>query len=302
MRVALFVCALSLASAIVQSDVRAQEGSLGPEKKQSQDGGDFAAKKKAKMAKMREKTGTNGTASPQAESDAAASWSKALVFLPGNPRVQGSRMDSPEVREAFAALAGGPAIPVAVYMHGCTGIGPLNQKEDATFLAGLGLMVVMPDSFARERPISCSGGRNDYFPGVVKFRREEIIHAARQLNRLPFISRENRVLMGHSEGAVVVLQYPRPNFSIYIASGVQCESGKNQSPPQVPTDKALFVYRASGDSWAARGGSDDNCADAVASHAEGSKSLVLPGNDHWNGGHPDVRGAIKALTEKYFVR
>ncbi len=116
-------------------------------------------------------------------SDIERTWEYAVVALPPFsaevPLV--SRMNNPDVADRLSLLAEGERLPVAVYMHGCTGVVNVEFLES---LAQAGFAVIAPDSFARRyRPLQCdpeakTGGYNVF---VYDFRQAEISFALKQL-------------------------------------------------------------------------------------------------------------------------
>ena len=121
------------------------------------------------------------------ESRVAESWEKAVIYLPGElkPTPRGEiKLDKPT--------------PVALFMHGCAGIG----KDDhawARLLAEKGLLVVMPDSLARtDRQPSCDPAKlkGGLFPPAAAMRLEEISYATGQIRKQSWFDGKNLFLMG----------------------------------------------------------------------------------------------------------
>ena len=137
-------------------------------------------------------------------------WAQAVVAMPAlaADRLLISTMNSPDVAARAALLAAGETLPVALYLHGCTGIGNLEFLRD---LADQGFVVIAPDSFARTyRPLQCdpetqTGGFNVF---VYDFRLAEISFALEQLWSVEWADWDRMVLAG--PGKSVSGPQPRP--------------------------------------------------------------------------------------------
>lgn len=235
----------------------------------------------------------------------APSWDRAEVYLPGRETLHGSRMESPEIQAALAALATeGRKLPVIIHMHGCGGIAP-DTRKDAVYWSHRGYMVVMPASFARSRPASCDSQakKGGLFPEVVVYRQQEIAHAVERLRQLPMVDQRNLFLMGHSEGCVAVALNNNSAFNAYVGSGCQCRSALYPTAGvRIPKDKPFFIYRAANDPWYKAAAGQNNCQPFMEGRPEGSASLILPGDTHWMSDEPTIRAAIQALFDRYTVR
>ena len=147
--------------------------------------------------------------------DVAKSWDEARVYVPGSESYLKSPKDVKLDKPA----------PVVLFMHGCSGIDAA-ESSWAAFIRNKGYVVVLPDSFARDRPKSCDPRtqRGGLFPGFFAFRREEVLYGVAQLQNMPWADKRNLFLMGHSEGGVMAALSNVPGFRGVIVSAWVCTS------------------------------------------------------------------------------
>ena len=152
---------------------------------------------------------------PEAKTDVAVSWQKGIAYVPGKIFTTSPAEISTEQRH-----------PVVLYLHGCSGIGPTDQRW-GSFLKDLGYIVIQPDSLKRDRPRSCDpvAKKARLFNGVHSMRREEVNFAREQIAKSAWADHENVFLMGHSEGGVAVSQTMRGDFRGAVISGWHCGWG-----------------------------------------------------------------------------
>ena len=85
-------------------------------------------------------------------SDIELTWQKALVFIPGDNIYRNNNLSVEQVK--IEQIEFNKKMPLLLYLHGCTGLG------DGVFLrklSSIGLVVIAPDSFARNyRPMQCN--------------------------------------------------------------------------------------------------------------------------------------------------
>ena len=108
-------------------------------------------------------------AAPVHADDAALSWNNAVVYLPKS--AESTTVDRIPTDRKF---------PVAIYMHGCSGLQGGEGGDNARWaklLAEQGLLVVMPDSMTRgDRKPSCDPAthKGGLFPPVYAMRLAEL--------------------------------------------------------------------------------------------------------------------------------
>ncbi len=158
--------------------------------------------------------------------DIERTWSEALVVLPAHPATAApliARMSSEPVKRRFSAIAAQTRLPVAIYLHGCTGVGNLGFLKD---LAATGVVVIAPDSFSRRyRPLQCdpktkTGGRNLF---VYDFRLAELTFALERLEEAPWADLDNLFLIGNSEGGVAAALFRGDVFNARVITQWTCQ-------------------------------------------------------------------------------
>ncbi|MFP6759088.1 MAG: hypothetical protein VCC99_12865 [Alphaproteobacteria bacterium] len=218
---------------------------------------------------------------PGGQSDIERTWSQAVVVLP--PSASGQeppvgRLSSRHIRRATRIFANGPGAPVALYLHGCTGIG--NYMFFDT-LARAGYAVIAPDSFARSyRPLQCdpettTGGKNLF---VYDFRLAELTFALEQIGKLDWVDFDNLFLVGTSEGAVAAALFRAKVFNARVLAQWTCQGAPLvrgiDAPPATPI---LAIVGADDPYYASANTSQQqgDCGTFIAGRP-GSRSLVLP--------------------------
>ena len=158
--------------------------------------------------------------------DIERTWSEAIVALPAesataDPLV--ARLSSASVERRLRVIAARTRLPVAIYLHGCTGVGNLNFLKE---LAATGVVVIAPDSFARRyRPLQCdpktkTGGRNLF---VYDFRLAELTFALERLGEAPWADLNNLFLVGNSEGGVAAALFRGDVFNARVITQWTCQ-------------------------------------------------------------------------------
>ncbi len=209
-----------------------------------------------------------------AETDVRASWTKAVVYLPGTFRpteISKIKLDKP--------------YPVAIYMHGCGGIDSGSDNHDwAILIAKQGLLVIMPDSLARsDRKPSCDPKtrKGGLFPPVHGMRLEEIEFASGEVRKQPWFDGKNLFLMGFSEGAIAAVRTKLDGFRGVIATGWTCTNTKAPAfdgiflPPGTP----LLTINHSDDPWFTAEHLRGTCESKFTGRVD-AQSLTIPGRDH----------------------
>lgn len=158
--------------------------------------------------------------------DIERTWSQAIVVLPAEtataePLV--ARMSSASAERRLRVIAARTRLPVAIYLHGCTGVGNLSFLKE---LAATGVVVIAPDSFARRyRPLQCdpktkTGGRNLF---VYDFRLAELTFALERLGEAPWADLNNLFLVGNSEGGVAAALFRGDVFNARVITQWTCQ-------------------------------------------------------------------------------
>ena len=220
------------------------------------------------------------------------SWDKALVYT---PNAFFSKSTDSKIEEK---------LPVVIYLHGCTGIEPRHDIEWAKFIAGLGFIVVMPDSMARpDRRSNCDpkakSGTNA-FPQANEYRQQEIGYALEHLKNVPWVDNKNIFLMGHSEGGIATARSNYSGFNGIIISGWTCTNPNPQSngifsPKETPALAIAYVD----DAWRKGKPNEGRCADQA-----GGRNIVqldLEGTEHSTFQNKLAQTAVAEFLKKYLI-
>lgn len=213
--------------------------------------------------------------------DVGKSWDNARVYVTSSE----SFLKSPKDVKLDKPM------PVILFMHGCSGI-QAAETGWAPFLRQNGFVVVLPDSFARERPQSCDPrtGRGGLFPGVFRFRADELRYAMAQLQSSPWADSRNIFLMGHSEGGVQVALTPVTGLRGAIVSGWVCTSPSAPNTGlRTALDLPLLVLDHERDPfYAASPGR--RCSEFFGARTK-ARQVTLPGEAH-NTFEPDAQQPV----------
>lgn len=150
-------------------------------------------------------------ASVQLTADTNTAWEKARVYMPHSSQPVG-----------IGELKGARPSAVAIYLHGCDGVSNTNDKlYHPIWLASLGYLVVMPDSYFGQTPGSpnsllCSQDPSipahlRVNPAAEKYIPQRIKDAEYAVSRIqaePAFDGKNLLVFGHSQGAYVLWHYP----------------------------------------------------------------------------------------------
>ncbi len=210
----------------------------------------------------------------EADSDVARTFERALVYLPGSARR--GRLEDADIRAAIER--DGPH-PVVLFMHGCTGLGPVRALAA---LAEAGFLVIAPDSFARRyRPLQCdaktrSGGFNLF---VYDFRQTELGYALHRLRAARWADSRRFFLFGSSEGAVTAALYRGTEFRARVITQWTCHGRPRVQGIDAPLGEPVLAIVAESDSWYVNGPSEGHCGRFLAGRLF-SDSRIIYGVDH----------------------
>ncbi len=229
-----------------------------------------------------------GIAAPARADDTAASWNKAIVYLPKS--TQPTSIDQIPADRKF---------PVAIFMHGCGGLQGGEGGDSgrwARLLSAQGLLVVMPDSMGRgDRKPSCDPAtqKGGLFPPVYAMRLAEIRYAAEQIRVQPWFGGK-LILMGHSEGGMAAARTPLPGFAGIVISGWTCTNAQFKSFDGVfsPPDTPVLAIKYDDDPWYPPGSvARGHCEPKLAGRAN-SSAILLPGRGHGTYDNETARNAV----------
>lgn len=224
------------------------------------------------------------------------SWDKAIVSVPGRfLNIKTSELETLGT------------VDVALFMHGCAGI-----KSDelwwTQFLNGLGLIVILPDSFANGRRVDCDplavGGITPSFNGVqvVTQRVTETIYAINHLKAIPNIRKI--FLVGFSRGGMAVLtshrEYTNSDSNSVSAitpkiTGIISISSYCRSPFKVSDQAHVLLINFETDPWFRT--RKNECAEKTSQRKDVT-SVVLPGDGHEAKQHPLAASSVKEFVNR----
>jgi dienelactone hydrolase len=205
-----------------------------------------------------------------------------------------------------AGLAPGARLPTVIYLHGCSGIDELSEREGA-LLAASGYAVIMPDSFARERkPKSCDVGSRTggLHRGVLGWRQDEAMNALDGARALPWVDAGNLFLMGFSEGAVTTATLGPTGVKARIVEGWTCHAGwPEYAGLSAPEDEPVLALVGARDPWFRLPVLQGECG-AYMDRGNGSRSIVFEAphplaDDHYLSWHGEAGGAIIAFLNRH---
>lgn len=211
-------------------------------------------------------------AAAEAEPDELGrTWAAALVYLPG--RVEPARLNALDLA---AEAASGMRFPAIVYLHGCNGLSPYTDLT-GRFLAALGYLVLMPDSFARlDKPKSCEVSTTSagLHREVLGWRQAEAAHAIRQAPALPFVAPGGVILMGLSEGGATTATFQGEKVRARIIEGWTCHAGwPEYHGLAAAADEPVLALLGADDPWFVQPSLKGDCGAFMAAE-EGSRSIV----------------------------
>ena len=190
------------------------------------------------------------------DDDVAVTWDRAIVAVrietPDLRRVVlGGRIDAGYIVDILSGMTADFPQPAIVYLHDCGhGYNDPEARQQIKFMASLGYIVFVPDSYARDdRPRSCDVETRTLDPElshswIHELRRNEALFAIEQVLTLPWIDHSKIYLGGAGEGADVVLQLEHEALAGRFAVSPSC----TYDVLHTPTTPTLIV-RSDGDLW-----------------------------------------------------
>lgn len=225
--------------------------------------------------------------------DIAKSWEKAVVYVPSSffPKSTDTiEVDSPK--------------PVLILMHGCGGISD-HERRWADYFKSLGVIVVMPDSFAipgrQKNCDSSSNTTNLNIAPVHQLRPAEAEFAMEKIKGSVWADKKNIFLMGHSEGGIATHLTPDLGFRGIIISGFVCSiRGGIRARSDIP----VLAINWEKDPWFSRPGKPNlKCSDRrMWLRRSNASELILPGSGHATGYEFAARQAAKDFLTTWIER
>lgn len=184
-------------------------------------------------------------------------WLKGALMLPkdlsdqlGIPAGEITRID--KVVDLLPTLKFSQAMPLALMVHGCFGIGQ-EQIEQAKMLTARGYVAFMPSYYGRLKAIQLCGGNA---AGEIQFQRinefnkkqrlDEVDYALAKARALPFVQPTRTLVSGHSMGGITIGNIKRTDVTAYVITGWGCNPKTSGRPPK---DVPLLAMRFREDPW-----------------------------------------------------
>ena len=206
---------------------------------------------------------------PTPTEGAKQAWAASRVFLPNTSQAT-----------TIESLKQAPKSPVAVFLHGCKGLGT-GYDDVGRALAAQGYLVVMPESLARtDRAGRFTCSSDNYQPGtgnldIYSKRVEEAEYAASITRQQPWFDGQHLLIVGHSEGALTVARKYYPGTTAAIVSGLWCNTFEVNS--YIPT----LTVNHDKDPWYVNLPQyPDGSRCSIKPGVPGSKDVLLPGPYH----------------------
>ena len=228
---------------------------------------------------------TKGNAWQHTAASAPGVMARAAVVLPatatGGAVFAGAFSDAPR--------GNGSKVPVVVFLHGSSGLSVKAIAEWQTWLAGLGVASVAPDSFALpDRLIYTSPIDKDAYEKIHALRQSEIGLALAALKDVPWADTGRLILAGTSEGATSVARYPGNEFAAKMVYSWSCENnyfvtehGSVFQPdrPVLNVMSSTDVFFSPSNAWLGNPAAKGHCGDALKAH-KAATIVLIPGAPH----------------------
>lgn len=245
---------------------------------------------------------TKGTVLEPTADNLARTWNAAWVTLPGaqagGTRWQGHLADLP------ASIGRGP---VAVLMHGSSGIAAFVKDYQAWLADTLSLASIAPDSMAiPDRLTYTSPIDVATYERVHTLRLAELRNALHHVAGLSWVDPRRVVVIGSSEGSVPVARYPGTEPAARIIYSWSCEMNYFVASPgtAIPQTTPVLAVIASQDPyfsplnpWNAGYATSGSCAQALRSYPN-AMTVVLSSNQHTVMNMPPARDAAAAFLRR----
>jgi dienelactone hydrolase len=205
------------------------------------------------------------------------SWQSAIVRIP----VEKGQSRLATVSDLLNESVGiDRKIPTAIYLHGCSGFWPGTHLR-TKFLADNGFLVIAPASLARAKyPRSCNikTKKGGLFRQTLKIRQYDAGHAIEMAKQLSIVDKENIVLVGFSEGALVAATFEADNehqqTRARIVEGWTCNTPwPEHKGVNAPSNEPVLTLVGERDPWYQDQWTRGDCTPFL-NDANGSKSIV----------------------------
>jgi dienelactone hydrolase len=202
----------------------------------------------------------------------------------------------------------GRKVPVALFLHGSSGLGLKAIGEWQQWLATLGIASLAPDSFALPGHVSYKSpiDRASY-ERILALRASEIAPALRALQAQPWADGNRLVLAGTSEGAVPVARYAGTEFAARMLFAWSCEdnyfvqSPRNAFEPGKPVlnvISAVDPFFSRSNPWLGNELAQGHCGAALKDNPQAAV-LLVPGAPHTLLNLPGPRAAVAGFLAPF---
>lgn len=229
-------------------------------------------------------------------------WERAEVRIPARllgtdvPPVFGV-LGADYVQDRLDALPRDARLPLVVFLHGCNGIGLVEQKV-GRLLDKAGFAVILSNSFARRlRRANCNNLKYTagMFPPAYLYRRAELIYAIERVRLLHWVDQDRVVLGGFSEGAVAIALWgSEVDVRAYIIAGWTCTAPAPYewlTGLRTPAARPVLTIVSRSDRWFNWPGWRGDCG-AMAPDRDNVRSMVIEGSVHNVFVYPEAETAL----------
>lgn len=158
-------------------------------------------------------------------------WENARVFKPYS-----------SVPYSISELEKMPPLPVAITLHGCSGIDKnLVIQNFPVFLASLGYLVIEPNSYFDDPNGICQTG--EYF----QFRVDDAKYALAQVSQGKYYDKNRLVLHGQSQGGLILTYNYFEGPTHFLISGFSCAYGLTMYNAKFPKESKVMYIGATED-------------------------------------------------------
>ena len=232
---------------------------------------------------------------PKGGTPVMATWQYGIHALPANATISGneetfnsSPSEQPWTKSAEKPLKPGVKLPVALYLHGCSGFSS-DASRYRELMLSLGYAVFMPDSFQRPGRQACSAyGSLD---SRIEIRKEEVEYALSKIRQISWVDQNRVILMGFSEGGNTTDNWDEKGFAAHIVLGSACTQ-TNTGMPAAPKGTPVLAIV----------GERDRHRPGLSCHMErtvgGSKSISIPYAGHRIAHRVETKEAITNFLRK----
>ena len=215
-------------------------------------------------------------------------WNNIEVYFPEDYQaVKGFNKPKTKGLSELSAYTG-PKLPTVVLLHGCGGINA-HMKKWAFTLAEAGYLVLMPD--AKKIPgfpsYTCTPSNRPMAETkrqIFTLRKQQIRVIRDQIKQHPAVMRQRTFIMGHSEGAAILVTSRAKFFKGAVVSGHKCGAFVPKIDPAVP----LLYVNFTTDPWFKDAG---NC-EHITSQRLDADEFLISGHSHATGENAGARARV----------